>query len=88
MLYEFRSRATGSVTMIGKAAEQVLKIIGKSPDATASSPWPRSRQPLPPWNRQPNASNRPPISHRTPMTRTFGKTPASASSACVSASIR
>ena len=34
MLYEFRSRATGSVTMIGKAAEQVLKIIGKSPDAT------------------------------------------------------
>ena len=34
MLYEFRSRATGSVTMVGKAAEQVLKIIGKSPDAT------------------------------------------------------
>ncbi len=34
MLYEFRSRATGSVTMIGKAAKQVLKIIGKSPDAT------------------------------------------------------
>ena len=34
MLYEFRSRATGSVTMISKAAEQVLKIIGKSPDAT------------------------------------------------------
>ena len=29
MLYEFRSRATGSVTMVGKAAEQVLKIIGK-----------------------------------------------------------
>ena len=34
MLYEFRSRVTGGVTMIGKAAEQVLKIIGKSPDAT------------------------------------------------------
>ena len=34
MLYEFRSRATGGVTMIGKTAEQVLKIIGKSPDAT------------------------------------------------------
>ena len=66
MLYEFRSRATGSVTMIGKAAEQVLKIIGKSPDATGIIT----------------------VAHRTPMTRTFRKTPASASSACVSASIR
>lgn len=29
MLYEFRSRATGSVTMLGKTAEQILAIIGK-----------------------------------------------------------
>ena len=28
MLYEFRSRATGTVTMVGKSAEQVLQIIG------------------------------------------------------------
>ena len=34
MLYEFRSRATGTVTMVGKSAEQVLQIIGKPVEPT------------------------------------------------------
>lgn len=29
MIYEFRSRATGSVVMMGKVAERMLGIIGK-----------------------------------------------------------
>lgn len=34
MLYKFRSRATGTVTMVGKSAEQVLQIIGKPVEPT------------------------------------------------------
>lgn len=34
MLYEFRSRATGTVTMVGKSGEQVLQIIGKPVEPT------------------------------------------------------
>lgn len=34
MLYEFRSRATGSVTLVGRPAEQILNIIGKPITAT------------------------------------------------------
>ncbi|MDO5056276.1 MAG: DUF1840 domain-containing protein [Lautropia sp.] len=34
MLYEFRSRATGSVTMTGKTGDQILQIIGKTPGPT------------------------------------------------------
>jgi hypothetical protein len=31
MLYEFKSRATGTVVMTGQVAEQVLAIVGKAP---------------------------------------------------------
>jgi hypothetical protein len=31
MLYEFKSRATGTVVMTGPVAEQVLAIVGKAP---------------------------------------------------------
>lgn len=34
MLYEFRSTATGTVTMVSKTGRQILEIIGKSPDST------------------------------------------------------
>ncbi|MDO4232760.1 MAG: DUF1840 family protein, partial [Lautropia sp.] len=34
MLYEFRSAATGTVTMVNKTGRQILEIIGKSPDPT------------------------------------------------------
>lgn len=34
MLYEFRSSATGTVTMVSQTCRQILEIIGKSPDAT------------------------------------------------------
>ena len=44
MLYEFRSRATGTVTMVGKSAEQVLQIIGKPVKPTGDfRPGDRSR---------------------------------------------
>ena len=33
MIYEFKSRATGSVVMTEPVGKQVLEIIGKSPDA-------------------------------------------------------
>ena len=32
MLYEFKSRATGTITMTDSVGRQVLEIIGKSPD--------------------------------------------------------
>ena len=32
MLFEFRSRATGSVTMIGEVGKKVLAVIGKDAD--------------------------------------------------------
>lgn len=32
MLYEFKSRATGTITMTDPVGRQVLEIIGKSPD--------------------------------------------------------
>ena len=32
MIYEFKSRATGTVVMTGLIGKQVLQIIGKSPD--------------------------------------------------------
>lgn len=32
MLYEFKSRATGTITMTGQVGKQVLEIIGKSPE--------------------------------------------------------
>ena len=31
MLYEFKSKATGTVVMTGSVAEQVLAIVGKAP---------------------------------------------------------
>lgn len=31
MLYEFKSRATGTVVMTGPVAEQVLAVVGKAP---------------------------------------------------------
>jgi hypothetical protein len=31
MLYEFKSRATGTVVMTGQVAEQLLAIVGKAP---------------------------------------------------------
>lgn len=31
MLYEFKSKATGTVTMTGAVAEQVLRAVGKEP---------------------------------------------------------
>lgn len=34
MLYEFKSKATGTVVMTEKVAERLLGIIGKSPGAT------------------------------------------------------
>lgn len=34
MLYEFKSRRTGSVTMTQSVAEELLKIIGKTPGPT------------------------------------------------------
>lgn len=34
MLYEFKSRATGSVIMTKPVAEWILKIVGKAPGAT------------------------------------------------------
>ena len=34
MLYEFRSRATGPVVMVGKTGEQILQIIGKPVEPT------------------------------------------------------
>lgn len=34
MLYEFKSRATGTVVMTQKIAERLLAIIGKSPGPT------------------------------------------------------
>lgn len=34
MLYEFKSRATGSVFMIQSVAEHILHIIGKTPGKT------------------------------------------------------
>ncbi len=34
MLYEFKSRATGSVFMMQSVAEHILHIIGKSPGKT------------------------------------------------------
>lgn len=34
MLYEFKSRGTGSLTMTSSVAERLLEIIGKSPGAT------------------------------------------------------
>jgi len=33
MLYEFKSRATGTITMTEPVGRKVLEIIGKSPDA-------------------------------------------------------
>jgi hypothetical protein len=33
MLFEFKSRATGSVVMTGDVGKRVLPLIGKSPDA-------------------------------------------------------
>ncbi|MGE0798413.1 MAG: DUF1840 domain-containing protein [Lautropia sp.] len=33
MLYEFKSRATGSVTMTGDVGKIILEIIGKRPEA-------------------------------------------------------
>lgn len=34
MLYEFRSRATGTITMTSKTGAEILRIIGKDPDPT------------------------------------------------------
>ncbi|MCO5106057.1 MAG: DUF1840 domain-containing protein [Burkholderiaceae bacterium] len=34
MIYEFKSRATGSVIMTKPVAEWILKIVGKTPGAT------------------------------------------------------
>ena len=34
MIYEFKSRATGSVVMLQPVAERLLEIIGKTPGAT------------------------------------------------------
>lgn len=34
MIYEFKSRATGSVIMTSEAAEHLLKFIGKEPGPT------------------------------------------------------
>ena len=34
MIYEFKSRATGSVIMTKPVAEWILKIVGKEPGAT------------------------------------------------------
>ena len=34
MIYEFKSRATGSVVMTKPVAEWILKIVGKTPGAT------------------------------------------------------
>lgn len=34
MLFEFRSRATGTITMTSKTGAEILRIIGKSPDPT------------------------------------------------------
>lgn len=34
MIYEFKSRATGSIIMTEDIAEKLLKIIGKDPGAT------------------------------------------------------
>lgn len=33
MLYEFKSKATGTVTMTGAVAERLLRIVGKEPGA-------------------------------------------------------
>ncbi|HYF58874.1 MAG TPA: DUF1840 domain-containing protein [Burkholderiaceae bacterium] len=33
MLYEFKSKATGTVTMTGAIAERLLQIVGKEPGA-------------------------------------------------------
>lgn len=38
MVYEFKSRATGSVTMTGAVGERILGVIGKAPDAKGIIP--------------------------------------------------
>ena len=34
MMYEFKSRATGTITMTGSVAEHILEIVGKTPGPT------------------------------------------------------